>query len=352
MKEKPEKIKVQYAYLPELLLPWYQVNKRELPWRQDQVPYHVWLSEIMLQQTRVEAVRVYYTRFLQALPTIADLADVSEERLLKLWEGLGYYSRARNLKKAAQQIMQQHGGVFPSDYAEILSLPGVGPYTAGAIASICFAQPTPAVDGNVLRVISRVTGDKTPIDSSPLKKEITQQLAEVYPPGASDTFTQALMELGALICIPNGAPKCKQCPIAEICTANKENRQAELPVKPQKKKRKQQDLTVFVLQCGGKIALTKRGEHGVLSGMWELPNVAGTLTEAHAIQQAEAWGTAPQQLIRRTKRKHIFTHIEWDMCCYVIACAYCATPFHWIAQDRIAKELAIPTAFRRILEDD
>ena len=208
-----------YEKLPGALLPWYEENKRELPWRQDCQPYHIWLSEIMLQQTRVEAVKGYYTRFLQALPTIEDLAQADDELLHKLWEGLGYYSRVRNLKKAAQMIMEQHGGVFPTDYETVLALPGIGAYTAGAICSIAFGQKKAAVDGNVLRVISRITENDTPIDSPVYKKEVQTELEAVYP-DAAGAFTQALMELGATICGPNWKPRCHECPCRELCGGN------------------------------------------------------------------------------------------------------------------------------------
>ena len=197
-----------FSQLPGLLLPWYEKNRRELPWRQDKEPYHVWLSEIMLQQTRVEAVKGYYARFLEALPTATDLAEASEETLYKLWEGLGYYTRVRNLQKAARQIVELHNGRFPTSYDDIRALAGIGDYTAGAICSICFDLPTPAVDGNVLRVCTRLTLDPSPIDKPATKKALTEALAAVYPK-ESGTFTQALMELGATVCVPNGAPKCE-----------------------------------------------------------------------------------------------------------------------------------------------
>ena len=207
------------AALPQALLPWYQENRRELPWRQDKEPYHVWLSEIMLQQTRVEAVKGYYARFLQALPDIESLSRCDDDLLHKLWEGLGYYSRVRNLKKAAIRIMEAHGGVFPSRYEDIRVLPGIGDYTAGAICSICFDAPTPAVDGNVLRVIARLTENDTPIDLPARKREVAVQLAEIYPEEAGN-FTQALMELGATLCGPNWKPRCAECPCAKFCLGN------------------------------------------------------------------------------------------------------------------------------------
>ena len=206
--------------LPSLLLPWFARHRRELPWRRDKEPYHVWLSEIMLQQTRVEAVRGYYERFLERLPTVGALARAEENELLKLWEGLGYYSRVRNLQKAAQCIVDEYGGVFPRTYDEIRALPGIGPYTAGAICSICFELPTPAVDGNVVRVLSRFLADDAPVTDERVKRETARRLAEVYPRGHCGDFTQALMELGATVCLPNGAPLCESCPLRELCRAH------------------------------------------------------------------------------------------------------------------------------------
>ena len=220
--------------LPHVLLPWYYANKRDLPWRQDKEPYHVWLSEIMLQQTRVEAVKGYYHRFLEVLPTIEALAQCDDDVLYKLWEGLGYYSRVRNLKKAAQAIMRDYGGAFPKEYEKVLALPGIGEYTAGAICSICFDQPRPAVDGNVLRVVSRIVADDTPIDLPAQKKKIATALAEIDPAKAGD-FTQALMELGATVCAPNGKPACEICPCGVFCKARQMGCQLALPVKLPKK---------------------------------------------------------------------------------------------------------------------
>ena len=231
------------ARLPALLLPWYANNARDLPWRHDREPYHVWLSEIMLQQTRVEAAKGYYNRFLAACPDIKTLAGASEDQLNKLWQGLGYYSRVRNLQKAAQVICQEHNGVFPTDFDAIRHLPGIGPYTAGAIASICFEQPRPAVDGNVLRVITRVLADATPIDSAAFRRAVTGRFAEVYPAGHCGAFTQSLMELGAIVCLPNGAPLCDRCPLQEVCRANQTQSQRSYPVKSPKTPRRKEEKT-------------------------------------------------------------------------------------------------------------
>ena len=265
-----------FSCLPQRLLPWYAQCHRELPWRRDREPYHVWLSEIMLQQTRVEAVKGYYERFLHRLPTIKTLAEAPEDVLLKLWEGLGYYSRVRNLQKAAMQIVEKHKGVFPREYQEILALPGIGPYTAGAISSICFEQPTPAVDGNVLRVVMRLQACADPITEVSVQKEVARKLAAIYPKDNCGDFTQALMELGATVCVPNGAPACHCCPLAEICRGHQEGNAQNFPVKGEKKPRRKEQRTVFVLRCGEKIAVCRRPAKGLLAGMWQLPDMPGS----------------------------------------------------------------------------
>jgi len=339
-----------YAALPQRLLPWYAQNARALPWRENRDPYRVWLSEIMLQQTRVEAVRGYYARFLAQLPDIAALAAADEQQLLKLWEGLGYYNRARNLQKAARQIMQCHGGIFPESYAEIRALAGIGDYTAGAIASICFEQPTPAVDGNVLRVLARLTADDSCTDEPAVKAHFRNALAAVYPPGHCGDFTQSLMELGATVCVPNGAPHCDSCPMADLCRARQQGRQTDFPVRRKKAARKLEEKTVFLLTCGDSIALQRRQDTGLLAGLWQLPNIPGTLTAAEAVAQAEAWGIAPRQLLQSRQRKHIFTHIEWHMTCYDIRCAVPGGDFLWVPRQQLQGEYALPTAFRLFLE--
>ena len=331
--------------LPERLLPWFSGHARALPWRRDREPYHVWVSEIMLQQTRVEAVKGYYDRFLAALPDIAALAAAQPEKLTKLWEGLGYYSRVRSLQTAAQQIMAQHGGVFPRDYADIRALKGIGDYTAGAIASICFGQPTPAVDGNVLRVVSRLTGDARSISEESTKKAVREALAEVYPAGACGEFTQALMELGATVCLPNGAPACERCPMAELCRS-RDGGWKELPVKAKKKTRRKEQLTVFLLRCGDCTAVRKREETGLLAGLWEFPNVPGHLTETEAVAQAERWGAHPQELRSSVHRSHIFTHVEWEMLCYCLRCGEMPPEFVWADEAALQSEIALPSAFR------
>ena len=335
--------------LPDALLPWFRENARNLPWRRDKEPYRVWLSEIMLQQTRAETVKNYYERFLRALPDINSLADADPEQLHKLWEGLGYYTRVRNLQAAAKQIVTEHGGAFPSDYDAIRALKGVGDYTAGAISSICFDLPTPAVDGNVLRVVSRVAADKRPINEEKTKRAVRDALRAVYPAGQCGAFTQALMELGAVVCLPNGAPDCGRCPAARFCRS-RDGDWKTLPVKAAKKNRRREELTVFVLRRGETVAMRKRPNAGLLAGLWELPNVPGHLPPAGAAAQAERWGARPAALLRETRRGHIFTHVEWDMRCYFFDCREAATPFVWVSDEELETSMALPTAFRKCLE--
>ena len=338
------------ACLPERLLPWFYVNKRDLPWRQDREPYHVWLSEIMLQQTRVEAVKGYYKRFLDRLPTIADLAAVEEPELMKLWEGLGYYSRVRNLQKAAKVIMTEHSGEFPRNYKAIRALPGIGDYTAGAVCSICFDGKTPAVDGNVLRVLSRLLDDHSCTDEPKVKRHFSELLASVYPDAAGD-FTQSLMELGATVCLPNGAPRCEVCPMGDLCLARKRSTIDELPVRAAKKPRKQQDMTVFLLTVGGRVALRKRPAEGLLAGLYEFPHLHGVLSPEEAIRAAEDWGLHPQELEKTVGRTHIFTHIQWNMTGVRLHCGAENQEFIWADRDTVLRTLALPTAFRQFLPD-
>ena len=335
--------------LPQLLLPWYQQNHRELPWRTDRQPYHVWLSEIMLQQTRVEAVKGYYTRFLSALPDIPALAGCDDELLHKLWEGLGYYSRVRNLKKAAQVIMERYDGVFPTNHAQVLALPGIGAYTAGAICSIAFNQPTPAVDGNVLRVVSRLTDDPSPIDLPETKRRVNRLLSGIYPAEAGD-FTQALMELGATVCGPNRAPDCGRCPCKGLCLGFQKGTAEKLPVKSPKKQRRQEDHTVFILSCDGRFALEKRPEKGLLAGLWQFPNRPGKLDTRAALDAVTAMGLHPRELLREVEKTHIFTHIQWNMKGIYLEVAEAGGSFLWFTEEEINSQAALPTAFRQFWE--
>ena len=335
-----------YKKLPGSLLPWYDREHRDLPWRGDNNPYHIWLSEIMLQQTRVEAVKGYYARFLSALPTIASLATADDELLHKLWEGLGYYSRVRNLKKAAQKIVSAHNGVFPRRYEDVRALSGIGDYTAGAICSIAFNQPTPAVDGNVLRVISRLTDDDTPIDLPAYKQKVQRNLAQVYPQQAGD-FTQALMELGATVCGPNRKPDCEKCPCRDFCKGRKSGKAEVLPVKRPKMSKKIQEMTVFILNCDNRYAVEKRPSKGLLAGLWQFPNVPGKMSPEEALGVLAQKGWHPKEIFRQVDRSHIFTHIRWEMRGYYISVAEEDPAYAWLEAEEIVSQVALPTAFRQ-----
>ncbi len=339
------------THLPEAVLPWYEKNKRDLPWRRTREPYHVWLSEIMLQQTRVEAVKGYYARFLETLPTIEALANCDDDLLHKLWEGLGYYSRVRNLKKAAQVIVSEYGGEFPRKHAQVLALPGIGAYTAGAICSICFDAPTPAVDGNVLRLLSRLRDDPSPIDLPATKAEVTSLLAEIYPAQAG-AFTQALMELGATLCGPNRAPDCEGCPCRHLCLGYRNGTAASLPVKAPKKEKRQEDRTVFIFSCDGRFALEKRPNKGLLAGLWQFPNIFGQPDTKALLAAAEDMGLRPREIYKEVSRKHIFTHIQWNMKGIYLEVAEPAGTFQWFTPEQINQQAALPTAFRQFWEEE
>ena len=339
-----------FEQLPELLLPWYHANKRDLPWRKDKDPYHIWVSEIMLQQTRVEAVRGYYERFLAALPDVAALANAGDELLYKLWEGLGYYSRVRNLKKAAIVIMDEYNGVFPQQYEQVLGLPGIGAYTAGAICSIAFNQRTPAVDGNVLRVVSRLTNDATPIDTDAYKKKVNINLVEIYPAAAGE-FTQALMELGATVCGPNRKPDCDHCPCNKFCQGFRCGTADSLPIKSAKKPRRIEDHTVLILRCGEYYALEQRPKDGLLAGLWQFPNVPGKLELADALHYVEQKELKPKGILYQVERKHIFTHVEWHMRGVYIIVGNKISQYEWMTADQIDCTAALPTAFRMFWDE-
>ena len=300
------------------LVKWYRENKRILPWRDKGNAYYTWVSEIMLQQTRVEAVKPYFERFITELPDVESLADCPQEKLLKLWEGLGYYNRVRNMQEAAQTVKKEYNGRLPEDYQTLLSLKGIGSYTAGAIASIAYGINVPAVDGNVLRVISRITESAEDISRQAVRKKIEQQLQEIMPEECPGDFNQALMELGAVVCIPNGKAKCGECPVASVCLAYRHDKVDSLPVKAPKKARMLEDRTVFIIQDGECTAIRKRPEKGLLAGLYELPNIQGHLKREEALLYVEKMGLDPLYIEKLPPAKHIFSHIEWRMQAYRI----------------------------------
>ena len=332
------------------LLNWFYENQRILPFRTDPSPYHVWLSEIMLQQTRVSAALPYYERFLAALPDIPALAACEEEKLNKLWEGLGYYSRVRNLQKAAKIVCEQYGGELPADYDAIRALPGIGDYTAGAICSISFGIPVPAVDGNVLRVFSRLYNDPGVITDPAVKKAFTTRVMEHQPPAAPGDYNQALMELGALVCVPNGAPLCEQCPLARLCQARAAGTALSLPQKAAPKARKLEDLTVALVESPAGFLIQRRPEKGLLAGLWQPLLWEGTAMTAEQLPAAlTALGIhGITECKPIPKAKHIFSHIEWRMTGYTVTVEAQPAPDGWIwaTREQLQTEYTLPGAFK------
>ena len=301
------------------LLSWYDGHARVLPWRENTAPYRVWVSEIMLQQTRVEAVKPFFERFMKALPDVSALAACPENELLKLWEGLGYYNRVRNMQKAAQIIMTEYSGEFPADFEKLLALPGIGSYTAGAISSIAFGIPMPAVDGNVLRVISRVKASYEDVLKQSVKNAMEAEIRELIPKERAGDFNQALIEIGAIVCVPNGKAKCEECPLAFCCRARAEGIVDELPKKKAKKERRIEDRTVLILKDGDRVAIRKRPAKGLLAGLYELPNLDGNLSEQQVLEQVKEWGLSPLRILPLAGAKHIFSHVEWHMTGYAVS---------------------------------
>ncbi len=338
------------------LLSWYALHARKLPWRDDPSAYHVWVSEIMLQQTRVEAVKPYYARFLQALPSIADLAACPEEKLLKLWEGLGYYSRVRNMKKCAQVLTDQFGGQMPMEYEELIRLPGIGSYTAGAIASIAFHRPVPAVDGNVLRVISRVISCEEDILLPSVKARTEAALRETIPKKEAGAFNQALMDLGASVCLPSARgtvrARCSECPLKEVCLSYQKDIVDRIPVRIVKTRRSVQEKTVLVISDGERAVLGKRKNKGLLAGMYELPNLGGRCPEGEVIRFVQDLGVLPLRVQSLPDASHMFTHLEWKMSGYSVLVedledtAHIKEPYIMVEIGRIGTDYAIPSAFR------
>ena len=306
------------ADIPKPLLKWYDNNRRILPWREEPTPYRVWVSEIMLQQTRVEAVKPYFERFMNRLPDIKSLALADEETLLKLWEGLGYYNRVRNLQKAAIQIMEAYGGEMPDTYEELLKLKGIGSYTAGAISSIAHGKANPAVDGNVLRVISRIRKDERLISDAKVKQAVEQDLWEVIPQDRPGDFNQAMMEIGACVCIPNGAPHCEECPLKNICMAHADGVESEYPKKASAKARTIEEKTILVIRDAEKAVIRKRADKGLLAGMYEFPSLQGYRTAEEVAKYLADNGLKAIRILPLEDARHIFTHKEWHMKGYMI----------------------------------
>lgn len=342
-----EKLKqFDFQRIPAPLLLWYQKSKRSLPWREDPTPYRVWVSEIMLQQTRVEAVKEYFLRFMSVLPGVEALAACEEEKLLKLWEGLGYYSRVRNMQKAAKILVNVYGGEFPRDIEDLKDLPGIGSYTAGAIASIAFGLPVAAVDGNVFRVAARLEENSTRISDSKYRKYLEETLSAVYPEDGENcsAFTQSLFELGALICKPQN-PDCAVCPLKGLCRAYAHGTQSLFPVMPEKKAKRQEKVFVFLIETPQGFCIRRR-EEGVLRGLNEFPSAV--IEEGVSPENVlNVWGVYEFTEISRRKYVHIFTHIRWDITCVWIKTD--SAPFDAYGLDEIEESISLPTAFKQCL---
>ncbi len=370
-----------FDQLIEPLQEWFREHARRLPWRDDPQAYYVWVSEIMLQQTRVEAVKPYFERFVHELPDVAALAACPDDRLMKLWEGLGYYNRVRNMKCAAMQMVEHYGGRVSEEYEQLLTLPGIGSYTAGAICSIAYGRPHPAVDGNVLRVLMRVTGDNADIGRQSVRSGVEARLQELmldYPAVATDcsdrmqmeavsqqddledtmqvrlypgVFNQALMELGALVCVPNGEPHCMECPWQEFCIAYQQDRISELPVRSKPKARRVEERTVLVIREGERVALHKRPQKGLLAGLYELPNCEGYLDADAVVSYIKGMGYEPLRVRPLTDAKHIFSHVEWHMRGYAVWISDRETtadePWLFVEAQDAQERYAIPSAFAR-----
>ena len=343
--------------IPAPLIAWYRENARDLPWRRSPTPYHIWISEIMLQQTRIEAVIPYYLRFMETFKTVKDLSEAPDDLLMKHWEGLGYYSRARNLKRAAISIVNEHGGELPHDVDALRALPGIGDYTAGAIASLAFGLPAPAVDGNVLRVLSRLTADHRNILDAAVKREAQATLEAIYPKSPEDAaaMTAGLMELGEVVCIPNGTPHCDRCPLAALCRARTEGLTDKLPYRAKKPPRTVERRTVLLLEHEGRFAIARRPDEGLLGGLWEFPSADGHLTEGEVCELLSDFGLSGSITERAPDAKHVFTHKEWHMIAYRIVLAHEGGGLTFATKGELQGVYALPSAFRaytRLLLDN
>lgn len=340
----------QSAYLRQIvpeLTAWYRASARALPWRETPTPYRIWISEIMLQQTRIEAVKPYYQRFLEAFPNVAALAAAPEETVLKLWEGLGYYSRARNLQKAAQICVESHGGELPRTYDQLRRLPGIGSYTAGAIASIAWGERVPAVDGNVLRVLSRILENGEDIGQPSVKKAAEKQIQEILPEETPGAFNEGIMELGETVCIPGGKPLCDTCPIQTFCLAHQHGTEEVFPVKTPKRPRRVEEWTILRLEADGRVAVRKRPEKGLLAGLYEFPAQEGFWRE----QQVEQWlreqGSQRFSIESMGRSRHIFTHVEWHMQGYrILLDQELAGDWIFVSWEQVRSSFPLPTALQ------
>ncbi|KAB3526242.1 A/G-specific adenine glycosylase [Alkaliphilus serpentinus] len=331
------------------LLQWYKNHQRKMPWRGSSSPYEIWVSEIMLQQTRVDTVIPYYKRFIDRLPNLKALAEVEDHQLLKLWEGLGYYSRVRNMKETAKFLMEKHAGAFPKRAKELMELKGIGEYTAGAIASICFGERVAAVDGNVLRVMARLTGSTMDIKDAKVKREIIHQVKSLLPAVDIGNFNQALIEVGAIICKPNSKPDCFNCPIIAECIAYEKGLQNEIPIKSPRAEKKQQEITVLLMEHKGRFAIKKRTHSKLLKDLWEFPNIEGKKSSVELTKLLKEWGLKVIECQPLKNSKAIFTHIQWILSGYYLAVEEVQDmerDLMWVTKEELLREYSMASAFK------
>ncbi len=343
---------VDLSFIETPLIAWYFENARDLPWRHTKDPYRIWVSEIMLQQTRVEAVKPYYARFLATLPDVYALANAPEEQLLKLWEGLGYYSRVRNMQKAAQTVVEQYDGQFPEKLSMLRKLTGIGEYTAGAIASIAFGISAPAVDGNVMRVLARLMGDDRDIFDPALKKEYGKLLAPYVSKTNPSAYNQGLIELGATVCLPKGLAHCAVCPLSKNCIAYQRQLIDKIPAPKQQKPRKIELRTVLIIQSDREVLVEKRPNKGLLAGLWQLPSLDSHLDEKQVLDVAQTMGLDVLRIEALPPAKHIFTHIEWHMIGYRLQLSGLSEiPRQMVAAslEKLEESYPLPSAFSAYL---
>ena len=340
------------------LITWYRENKRTLPWRDKGNAYYTWVSEIMLQQTRVEAVKPYFLRFVARLPDVQALAACPEEELMRLWEGLGYYSRARNLQAAARQVVLDYDGTIPPDYDALLNLKGIGEYTAGAIASIAFGIRVPAVDGNVLRVVARLTQEPGSISSQAVRRAVRMKLMDImksrdFPRDCAGDFNQAMMELGAVVCVPNGQARCGECPLSALCLARKNGTVEAFPVKNAKRGRRVEERTILLIKDKARSLLVQRPPTGLLAGMYEPINYSGTMSVSEINGVIGRLGYKPVTIETICSSRHVFSHVEWHMSAYLAKVEDLGSLMH---KDMVAvtgqeaEKLPIPSAFRAYVD--
>jgi A/G-specific adenine glycosylase len=332
--------------LEDDLLAWYTKNRRHMPWREDPLPYHVYLSEIMLQQTQVDTVRAYYLRFLKRFPTLTDLAQASEEEVLKLWEGLGYYSRGRNLLKAAQAIQASYGGEVPSGKAALLALPGIGEYTSRAIRAIAFHQKEIAVDGNLVRVYARLEEDKE------TRPDVLKERCETYFRKALNkqdpsAFNQALMDLGEMVCLPKALPLCASCPLRKYCQSAQDGTMLDFPTPKKSKEKRREEWTVLLLETEEEVALYKRPEEGLLASLYAFPMLEGSLNQKAVQTYLQDQSLVSQTLIPLESYEHVFSHLVWEMRGYhvILAEKPAKSPWIWVKKKDLKKGYPLPSAF-------